>query len=237
MRWTIFTLFPEFFAGPLQTSLIGKAIAAGVLCVDLVNFRDYATDRHRTVDDAPYGGGPGMVLKPEPIAAAFAAHPLQGQRALRVYLTPWGEPLRQARVRELANYDHVQVLCGRYEGVDERVLASHIDLYLSLGDFVLAGGEAAALCLLEAVARYVPGVLGAAESLNEESFAAGNAGLLEGPQYTRPPVFAGQAVPDVLLSGDHAKIAAWRRAQALARTRRFRPELLPSDSDQEGGGS
>ena len=222
MRLTVFTLFPEYFAGPLDTSLLGKARQAGLLDVRLVDFRAYATDRHRTVDDVPYGGGPGMVLKPEPIVAAFEAHP-SATLARRIYLTPWGRPFCHDDARRLAGYDELQILCGRYEGVDERVIDGWIDEPISLGDYVLSGGEAAACCLIEAVSRFVPGVLGSEESLSEESFTGG---LLEGPQYTRPAEFRGQAVPEVLLSGHHARIEAWRREQALARTRRWRPDLL-----------
>lgn len=225
MRFTVFSLFPEYFRGPLDSSLLGKAVKAGLLDVRLVDFRAYATDRHRTVDDVPYGGGPGMLLKPEPIVAAFEAHPpLEPGR--RIYLTPWGRPFRQADARRLAEYKEIQLLCGRYEGVDERVIEGWIDEPISLGDFVLSGGEAAACCLIEAVSRFVPGVLGSEESLQTESFANG---LLEGPQYTRPADFRGRAVPEVLLSGHHARIEAWRREQARLRTRRWRPDLLPGD--------
>lgn len=221
MRLTVFTLFPEYFASPLAASLLGKAIAGQLLDVRLVNFRDYTDDKHRSVDDTPYGGGPGMLLKPEPIVKAFEAHlPLPGGK--RIYLSPWGRPLTQARVRDLAALPELQLLCGRYEGVDERVIDGWIDESLSLGDYVLAGGEAAAVVLIEAVSRLIPGVLGEPESLQHESFAAG---LLEGPQFTRPPEFRGRGVPEVLLSGNHAAIAAWRQAQAELRTQKMRPDL------------
>lgn len=221
MRFTVFTLFPEYFASPLATSLLGKAIAAQLLDVRLVNFRDYAVDKHRTVDDTPYGGGPGMLLKPEPIVQAFEAHPLcnGGQR---LYLSPAGRPLTQVQVRELARLPELQLLCGRYEGVDQRVIDGWIDQCISIGDYVLAGGEVAALVLIEAVSRLIAGVLGEPESLQHESFTAD---LLEGPQYTRPPEFRQRKVPEVLLSGNHAAIAAWRQAQAELYTQQIRPDL------------
>lgn len=223
MRVTLFTLFPEFFESPLRTSLLGKAVETGLVDVRRVNFRDFAKDRHRTVDDTPYGGGPGMVLKPEPIIEAFEAHPpLAGGK--RIFLTPWGRPLTQARVREFAALPELQLLCGRYEGVDERVVDGWIDETVSIGDYVLAGGEAAALVLVEAVSRFVPGVLGEPESLDQESFS--DPALLEGPQYTRPQEFRGRSVPDVLTSGNHAAIEAWKRERALRRTATNRPDLL-----------
>lgn len=230
LRITIFTLFPGYFVGPLSTSLLGKAVDAGRIDVETVDFRAWAQDRHRTVDDTPYGGGPGMILKPDPIVRAFEARPPRAEPARRIYLTPWGRPLDQARVRELAGLGEIQLLCGRYEGVDERVVDGWIDEALSVGDFVLAGGEAAALCLVEAVARYVPGVLGEPRSVDRESFSEG---LLEGPQYTRPAEFRGRDVPEILRSGDHGRIEAWRREQALARTRRWRPDLLDDAGRQE----
>lgn len=232
MRITVFTLFPEWFAGPFDASLLGRARAAGLLDLRCVNFRDFAHDRHRTVDDEPYGGGPGMVLKPEPIVESFEAHPPEG-RARRVYLTPWGRPFRHADARAWAELDELQLLCGRYEGVDERVIEGWIDDCVSIGDFVLSGGEAAAACVVEAVSRFVPGVLGDAESLEEESFSHG---LLEGPQYTRPPEFRGRGVPEVLSSGHHARIADWRLAQAEARTRQWRPDLWAAHRAGTGPG-
>ena len=222
MRVTVFTLFPEFFESPLATSLLGKAIRAGLMDIRRIDFRDYASDKHRTVDDTPYGGGPGMVLKPDPIVGAFEANPpLVG--GARIYLTPWGRPLDQEIVKKYAQLPEIQLLCGRYEGVDERVVEGWIDESVSLGDFVLAGGEVAALAVIEAVSRFIPGVLGEPASLGEESFSKG---LLEGPQYTRPPEFRGLAVPEVLLSGNHADIENWRRQQSLQRTATMRPDLL-----------
>jgi len=231
MQFTFFTLFPDYFTSPLDTSLVGKARERGLLRCDVVDLRDYAADRHRTVDEPPYGGGPGMVLKPAPVVRAFEAHPPHAHPARRVFLTPWGRPLTQRLAAEWSQLAELHLLCGRYEGVDERVVEGWIDDCVSVGDAVLAGGEAPALCVLEAVARLLPGVVGDPNSLREESFQAG---LLEGPHYTRPAVFRGREVPAVLRSGDHAAVAAWRRAQARERTRRYRPELLreaASDAD------
>ena len=244
MRVSIVTLFPELFDSPLATSLLGKARAAGLVEVDFVNPRDFTTDRHRTVDDAPYGGGPGMVMKPDPLVAAIEhaagagqgtppglgtpedqapGRPLEG-RAHRILLTPVGAPIDQARVRALAARPHLVLVCGRYEGIDERVSRVAIDEELSLGDFVLSGGEIAALALIDAVSRLVPGVLGDCASTEEESFSDGL--TLEYPQYTRPPEFRGLAVPDVLLGGNHARVRTWRRREALRRTAARRPDLL-----------
>lgn len=231
MRFTLFTLFPEYFQSPFRVSFLKRALEKGIIAIECVNFREFATDRHKTVDEPPYGGGPGMVLKPEPIVAAFEAHPPSG-RGIRLYLTPWGEPLTQRIVGELARgYEEIQILCGRYEGVDERVIEGWIDRNLSLGDFVLPGGESAALVLIEAVTRLLPGAVGDKESLAEESFVQG---LLEGPHYTRPPEFRGMKVPEVLLSGDHERIRAWRKEQARLRTLKYRPELLKQESHSGG---
>ena len=230
MKFTLFTIFPDYFAGPLQTSLLGKAVEAGLVDVSTVDLRGYATDKHRSVDDTPYGGGPGMVMKPEPLVAALEAHPVTAG-GTRVYLTPWGYPLTQARAERWANLPEVQFLCGRYEGVDERVIDGWIDEAVSVGDFVMSGGEPAALCAIDAVARLVPGVIGEAESLAEESFANG---LLEGPHYTRPASFRGRDVPEVLRSGDHQAIERWRREQSLARTRTYRPDLLTDEDSSLG---
>jgi tRNA (guanine37-N1)-methyltransferase len=221
------TLFPGFFYSPLGASILGRAIAAGLLKVGLWDVRDFATDRHRITDDTPYGGGAGMVMKPDPIVhaleAAEAASLRAGQgRPWRVALSPCGRPFDQRAAQRLAQHTSLSLLCGRYEGMDERALA-FVDEEISLGDFVLTGGEPAALALLDAVIRLVPGVLGNTASAQDESFGQG---LLEYPQYTRPAVFRGEPVPEVLLSGDHGRIAAWRRAQALLRTRARRPDLF-----------
>lgn len=228
MRVDVITIFPRYLAA-LEESLIGRARRGGLLQVAVHDLRDFTTDRHRTVDDAPYGGGPGMVMRPEPWAAALAAvtaHP--GQPApLLVVPTPAGRPFTQRIAAELATRPWLVFACGRYEGIDQRVLDAAGErlpvLELSLGDYVLAGGEAAALVVVEAVTRLLPGVLGNDRSAAEESFADG---LLEAPVYTRPQVWEGRAVPAELRAGDHARIARWRRDQALRRTAERRPDLL-----------
>ncbi|HLU65474.1 MAG TPA: tRNA (guanosine(37)-N1)-methyltransferase TrmD, partial [Kofleriaceae bacterium] len=227
MRFTVVTLFPELFDSPLAASLLGKARAAGLVEVDFVNPRDFTSDRHRTVDDTPYGGGHGMVMKPEPLLAAIeraceGAPP--GAPARRILLTPAGAPLDQAKVRALSAERHLVLVCGRYEGVDERVSELAIDEEISVGDFVMTGGELPALCLIDAVSRLVPGVLGELASTEEESFSDG--ATLEYPQYTRPPEFRGLAVPEILLGGHHERVRAWRRREALRRTAARRPELI-----------
>jgi tRNA (guanine37-N1)-methyltransferase len=221
MRVDILTLFPGIFRGPLQESLLGRAVASGVIDVRVHDIRDHTTDRHRQADDAAFGGGPGMVMKPEPVFEAVEA---LGEAAKRVLLlSPAGRKLDQSYARELSGEPWLVLICGRYEGVDERVVAGLPAEEVSIGDFVLAGGEVAALALLEAVTRLVPGVVGNEESLGSESFEEG---LLDHPQYTRPRVFRGMEVPDVLLSGDHRRIAEWRRRAAEEKTRRNRPDLL-----------
>ncbi len=220
MRIDVFTIFPEWFAGPFDASLLGKARAAGRLDLRVHDLREHTTDRHRSVDDTPYGGGAGMVLAPEPIFAAVEA--AEPPRPL-LLLSAAGRPFDQSTATDLAAGDGFSLLCGRYEGVDQRVADHLCDGELSVGDFVLAGGEAAAAIVVDAVARLVPGVMGNDESATDESFSAG---LLEYPQYTRPAEFRGHDVPDVLLSGDHARVARWRRAAALRRTLARRPDLL-----------
>jgi tRNA (guanine37-N1)-methyltransferase len=221
MMWhaTVLTIFPEMLPGPLAYSLAGRALKAGLWRLDTVDIRDYATDKHRTVDDAPFGGGPGMVLKPDVLDAAIAG---AGGVGPLVNLSPRGRPLDQARVRELAAGPGVRLICSRFEGVDERVLGKNAVEEVSLGDFVLSGGEPAAIALIDACVRLLPGVVGSAETLDEESFAAG---LLEYPHYTRPAVWHGRTVPDTLVSGDHGRVRAWRRAQAELLTRQRRPDL------------
>lgn len=219
-RIDVFTIFPEYFAGPLDASLLGRARVAGLLDVRVHDPRDQVTDRHRTVDDTPFGGGAGMVMMPEPLFLAVeAADP---PRPL-LLLSPGGRRFDQAYARELAERQGFSLLCGRYEGVDQRVADHLCDGELSVGDYVLAGGEAAALVVIDAVARLVPGVMGNEASSGEESFATG---LLEYPQYTRPAEFRGHVVPEVLRAGDHARVARWRRAAALRRTLARRPDLL-----------
>jgi tRNA (guanine37-N1)-methyltransferase len=220
VRVDIFSIFPEYLEGPLGVSLLGRAREAGLVDVRLHDPRDFTTDRHRSVDGAPAGGGPGMVMTPEPLFAAVEA--TEPPRPLYL-LAASGRTLDHALAAELAEGGGFSLICGRYEGVDQRVADHLCDGELSIGDFVLNGGEAAALVVIEAVARLVPGVLGNETSVTEESFAAG---LLEHPQYTRPGEFRGWKVPEVLRSGDHARIARWRRAQALRRTAERRPDLL-----------
>ena len=217
---TVLTLFPEMFPGPLAISLAGKALAAKLWALEAIDIRASASDRHRTVDDTPAGGGPGMVMKPDVLARAIDSVPALGRP--RVLMSPRGKPLSQARVEALARGPGAIVVCGRFEGVDERVIAGRDLEEISLGDYVLSGGEVAALALLDACVRLIPGVVGAEASIAEESFAGG---LLEYPQFTRPHVFEGHPIPDVLLSGDHAKVAAWRRAEAERITRERRPDL------------
>jgi tRNA (guanine37-N1)-methyltransferase len=216
----ILTLFPELFPGPLAGGVTGRGMTSGHISLRLHNLRDYTHDRHRQVDDIPYGGGAGMVLKPEPIFEAVRARTGKGPIIL---LSPQGQRLTQAVVRDLAQHEDLYLICGRYEGVDERVAAYLVDQELSIGDYVLTGGELPAMVLIDAVSRYVAGVLGSAESPQDESFAEQ---LLEYPHYTRPAVFEGHAVPEILLSGHHAEIDRWRREQAAERTRRRRPDLL-----------
>jgi tRNA (guanine37-N1)-methyltransferase len=223
VEFEVVTLFPEMFASVLGAGVLGRAVAAGLVEVHCTNPRDFATDRHRSVDDAPYGGGVGMVMRPEPLVAAVEAVVAARGPAHRVLLSPAGAPLTQARVRALAETPRLLLVCGRYEGVDERVRQLVIDEELSVGDFVLSGGELAAMAVIDAASRYVPGVLGEPASTEEESFSAG---LLEAPCYTRPAEFRGLAVPEVLLSGHHERIRAWRAAEARARTERVRPDLL-----------
>ena len=220
MTWhaTVLTLFPAMFPGPLGASLACRALDAGLWRLDVHDIRAAATDRHRTVDDTPFGGGAGMVMRPDVLDAALGpadARPL-------LYMTPRGRPLAQSRVRTLAEGPGVTLICGRYEGVDQRVLDARAAEEVSIGDYVLSGGELPALVLLDACVRLLPGTMGAAESADDESFSHG---LLEYPHYTRPADWGGRRVPDVLLSGNHAAIAAWRRAQAEDTTRRRRPDL------------
>lgn len=222
----ILTLFPEFFESPLQTSLTQKAIAQGHFSVDTINIRDFATDKHQKCDDIPYGGGAGMVMKPEPLVAALEAARAKDPRSPRILLTPQGEPFSQQLASELASGPGMILTCGRYEGIDERVRQGWIDLEISIGDYILTGGEVAAMVIIDAVTRHLPGVLGNIESIAEESFSAP---LLEYPHYTRPRVFRGLEVPEVLLSGHHEKIAQWRQEQAEKRTRERRPDLLKKD--------
>jgi len=218
----VLTLFPEMFPGPLGLSLAGQGLEAGSWALEAVDIRDFAADKHRTVDDPPFGGGPGMVIRPDVVSEAIDAATGADPSLALIYLTPRGRPLTQARVGELARGPGIVLLCGRYEGLDERVLDAHGLDEISLGDFVLSGGEAAAIAVIDACVRLLPGVVGAPESLIDESFENG---LLEYPQYTRPREWRGRTVPEVLVSGDHEKVKAWRRHQAEAITRERRPDL------------
>ncbi len=227
--WTarVLTLFPEMFPGPLGVSLAGRALEKGLWALETVDIRDFASDKHASVDDAPFGGGPGMVLRPDVVDAALAA---AGSKTRPLYLTPRGPRLDQARVRELAAQPEITVLCGRFEGVDERVLEARDLEQVSLGDFVLSGGEPAAIALIDACVRLLPGVVGKSESLAEESFEQG---LLEHPQYTRPEEWQGRKVPEILLSGHHERIRAWRREAAERVTRERRPDLWERHLDRQ----
>jgi tRNA (guanine37-N1)-methyltransferase len=233
MHIDILTLFPEYFRSPLEESLLGRARAAGLLEVTVTDMRLYSRDRHRKADDEPYGGGPGMVLMAPVVAEAIEAR--EGSpRAWRVLLSPDGQRLDQESVEGLAGRERLLLVCGRYEGIDERVRQLGLfDEEVSIGDFVLSGGEAAALVLVEALSRRIPGVVGRPESVERESFMRGR---LDNPHYTRPREFRGLAVPEVLVSGDHARIERWRRARALERTRARRPDLLARRPEEPGEG-
>ncbi len=221
-RATILTIFPDLFPGPLGTSLAGKALAAGLWALEAVDIRAHAADRHRSVDDTPAGGGPGMVMRADVVARAVDAAAPPGDPRPRLIMSPRGVPLTQARVAALAQGPGAVVLCGRFEGVDQRVIEGRNFEEVSIGDYVLSGGEIAAFALIDACVRLLPGVMGKEASAAEESFAQG---LLEYPQYTRPQLWEGRAIPEVLTSGDHAKVAAWRRAEAERLTQARRPDL------------
>lgn len=221
MRIDILTLFPEIALAPLSDSIIQRARDAGLVEIFGHNLRDWSEDKHKRVDDSPCGGGPGMVLQPGPLHAAITA--LKQENTRVILMTPQGAPLKQARVRELSNESHLLIVCGHYEGVDQRIIDSLIDEEISIGDYILTNGAIAAAVLCDAVIRLIPGALGDAQSAIEESFSDPN--LLEAPCYTRPVEFDGMKVPEILLSGNHAKIAEWRKQQAIARTRKNRPDL------------
>jgi len=223
MRIGIVTIFPEMISALTAFGVSGRAVRSGLVDLTVWNPRDYTTDRHRTVDDRPYGGGPGMVMMAPPLCAAIRAAKEALPQARVVYMSPAGKPLQQAMVEEMAERQELILLAGRYEGIDERVIQREVDEEVSLGDYVLSGGELPAMVLADAIIRLLPGALGHEQSAEQDSFAEG---LLDCAHYTRPEVFEGQAVPEVLLSGDHAKIAAWRREQAETRTRQRRPDLL-----------
>jgi tRNA (guanine37-N1)-methyltransferase len=221
MRVDIISIFPGVFDGPFSESIIKRAREQGLLTVNIINPRDFTTDRHRTVDDRPYGGGAGMVMKPEPIFDAVDS--VRTPQSHIILTSPQGAPFTQARAQELAHKAHIIIVCGAYEGVDERIRQSLVDEELSIGDYILTNGSLAAMVFTDAITRLLPGALGCAESVIDESFSDG---LLEYPQYTRPEIFRGMSVPPVLLSGNHGEIANWRRQQATARTQERRPDLL-----------
>ncbi|MFA5449744.1 MAG: tRNA (guanosine(37)-N1)-methyltransferase TrmD [Clostridia bacterium] len=221
MKISVLTLFPEIYTA-LSESIIGKAIDKGVFQTEIINIRDFSKDKHKRTDDYPFGGGAGMVMTPEPLHLAVSnADPLR--KALRIYLSPKGKPLTQKTVTELAKEEHIVLVNGSYEGIDERFIQLDIDKEISIGDYVLTSGDFASLVVINAVARYIPGVLGSESSTEEESFSSG---LLEYPHYTRPQEFMGLSVPEVLISGNHAKIAEWRYAESLKLTKERRPDLL-----------
>ena len=226
MKIDILTLFPEMMEAALKTSIIGRAEENGLLSINCVQIRDFAFNKHRQVDDYPYGGGQGMVMQAEPIFQAYKSV-TEGldYKPKTIYMSPQGKTFRQSTAKRLAKEKHIVLLCGHYEGVDQRVLDTCVDEEISIGDYILTGGELAAMVLTDAVARFIPGVLGSADSPEEESFSDG---LLEYPQYTRPRIWNGMEVPEVLLNGDHARIREWRRRESLKATLRFRPDLLSS---------
>lgn len=227
MRFTVLTLFPEIVRGYVEHGVIGRAVRRGLLTVEAVDIRDYTTDRHRSADDVPFGGGAGMVLKAEPVARAIEA---AGPASRRVLLSASARPFEQRDAEAWSGLDHVVLLCGRYEGVDARVTDRYMDDSVAIGDYVLSGGELGALVVMDATARLVPGVLGNAASAVDESYSSG---LLEHPHFTRPAVWRGEAVPQVLLSGHHARIAQWRREASRQRTAALRPDLLAA-ADEAG---
>jgi len=231
-RASVLTIFPEMFPGPLGLSLAGKALASGAWSLDVVDIRSFATDKHRTVDDTPAGGGPGMVMKADVLGRAIDASATDTRP--RLLMSPRGTPLTQARIEALTGDAGVVLVCGRFEGVDERVIAARGLEEVSVGDYVLSGGEIAAMALIDACVRLLPGVMGTAASGAEESFTDG---LLEYPHYTRPQLWEGRPIPEILLSGDHAKIAAWRRAEAERLTRERRPDLWAAFLSRFRGGS
>lgn len=226
MKITILTLFPAMLTGPLSESIIKRALENGVCKIEIVDIRDFANDKHKTADDAPYGGGGGMVMKAEPVVASVEAMKTGGKGERVVHLSPQGAPFTQARARQLAELKHLILLCGHYEGIDERALELVVDEEISIGDYVLTGGELPAMVLTDSIVRLLPGAVGNEASIQNDSFWNG---ILDCPHYTRPEEFRGRKVPDVLLSGHHAQIEKWRRERAMEKTRRVRPDLLKDE--------
>jgi tRNA (guanine37-N1)-methyltransferase len=227
MRVDILSLFPEYFRGPFDVSILKRAKERGLLDLRLIDIRDFAKGKHAKVDDRPYGGGPGMVLMPEPVCEAIRS--VKDEKSHVVYLSPQGAKLTAAKCEELAKIDHLVLLCGHYEGVDERIIMAEVDEEISIGDYVLTNGCIAAIVLVDAVARFIPDVLGHEEAAGQDSFQDG---IFDAPHYTRPEVFEGMAVPEVLKNGHHKEIAKWRRGQALAKTKKIRPELVKENQDE-----
>lgn len=231
MKIRILTLFPGFFSTPIATSLVGKARASNRVEIDLIQIRDFTTDKHRTVDDHPYGGGEGMVIRADVLGAAVTHALGKSELALDqkrvILMSPQGPVFKQAKARLLAQFEELILICGHYEGVDERFIEAYVDEELSIGDYVLTGGEIAACVVLETVTRLLPGVVGNPDSISKDSFEESLSGLLKYPQYTKPRTFEGRDVPEVLLSGDHRAIAQWRKEQTIARTAKKRPDLSP----------
>ncbi len=229
MRFDLITIFPELFTAALECGIIRRAVQSGLAEIRIVNLRDFTKDRHRSVDDRPYGGGEGMVFMPGPLfeAIEFCQGPERDANSQVVLLTPQGKTWSQNLAEEFVTIPHLLLICGRYEGVDQRVIDSLVDREISIGDFILTGGEIPAMVVLDSVVRLIPGALGCSDSAVNESFSTG---LLDYPQYTRPAEYRGQAVPDVLLSGDHARIEKWRKEKALEKTKRARPELIKNSA-------
>lgn len=226
MKFDVLTLFPEMFE-PLKSSIIGKAIEKELIDINIINIRDFSEDKHKKVDDTPYGGGAGMVMKPDVVDRAYQS--INGKNAKVIYMSPQGKPLNQEKVENLSKESHIILLCGHYEGIDQRVLDKIVDEEISIGDYVLTGGEIPAMVLIDSVSRYIEGVLNQ-DSIGEESFSNG---LLEYPQYTRPEIFDGKSVPEILLSGHHEKIKQWRKEKSLEITKKKRPDLLEKERRRE----
>lgn len=226
MKFDVLTLFPEMFE-PLKSSIIGKAIEKKLIDINIINIRDFSEDKHKKVDDTPYGGGAGMVMKPDVVDRAYQS--INGKNAKVIYMSPQGKPLNQEKVENLSKESHIILLCGHYEGIDQRVLDKIVDEEISIGDYVLTGGEIPAMVLIDSVSRYIDGVLNQ-DSIGEESFSNG---LLEYPQYTRPEIFDGKSVPEILLSGHHEKIKQWRKEKSLEITKKKRPDLLEKERRRE----